>query len=200
VFIGDSLTEGTDQSGGPPNSWIWKLSSMCGWQDVWNDGHGSTGPIADRDGKSTNYRDTISQQAAPVSPTIVFITSYWNDRSKGPALIAEAFDNAIDTAQSLPSHPLVVVTGTYDPLGINGSPYQEIDASLTEVCNRRGVPYVEPRTGNIYAADGRVITTDGPWVTTENRDSVISPDGRHQSAQGQAYMAQRMFDAIEALN
>jgi hypothetical protein len=173
---------------------------MCGWHDVWNDGHGSTGPIADRDGKSTNYADTISLQAAPVNPTIVFISSYWNDRPKGAAAIAAAFDHAIDAAQSLATHPLVVVTGTYDPLGINASPYDEIDHALLDVCKRRAVPFIEPRTGDVYATDGRVIATDGPWITYENKDSVIGPDGRHQSVEGQAYIAKRMFDAIQTLD
>jgi hypothetical protein len=135
-----------------------------------------------------------------VNPTIVFITSYWNDRGRDPAAIAGAFDRAIDVAQSLPTRPLVVVTGTYDPRGINGSPFQEVDASLREVCYRRGIPYIEPSTGNVYAGDGGVIATDGPWITPENKDSVIGPDGRHQSLAGQAYMAQRMFDAIETLS
>jgi len=93
-----------------------------------------------------------------------------------------------------------VVTGTYDPLGINVSPYQEIDASLLEICGRRAVPFIEPRTGNVYTADGRAIATDGPWITPENRDTVIGPDGRHQSVEGQAYMARRMFDAIQRLD
>lgn len=167
---------------------------------MWNEGHGSTGPIADRDGRSTNYADTVSTEVAPLDPTIVFISSYFNDRPKGPAAIAEAFAMAIDRAQSLPTHPLVIVTGTYDPTGINGSPYAEIDGALAPICQQRAVPFIEPRTGNVYSASGQLTTTSGPWVTPANRATVIGPDGRHQSVEGQQYVAHRMFEAIQALS
>lgn len=199
TFLGDSLTQGTRQGGGQSGSWIWQLAQQCGYQNVVNDGRGSTGAIAAR-GSSANYVTRATTDVAPTSPNIVFITSYYNDRGHPPADIAAAFGETIDIIQNIPSHPLIVVTGTYDPMGLNGSPYREIDANLLAVCTRQAVPFIEPRTGNVYDSAGQLVASGGPWITQDNRWLFVGADGVHQSVAGQIYMANRMFDAVRALS
>jgi len=113
-------------------------------------------------------------------------------------LRTDEFD--IDIIAQIPTHPLIVVTGTYDPKGLNGSPYRQIDSSLLEVCTQRGVPFIEPSTGNVYDASGRLVTSAGPWITQDNNALYVGADGVHQSTDGQAYMASRMFDAVRSLS
>jgi lysophospholipase L1-like esterase len=199
TFLGDSFTQGTRQGGGQPGSWIWQLSQRCGYQNVVNDGRGSTGAIV-ASGTSANYVTRATTDVAPTSPDIVFITGYYNDRGHPPADIAAAFGTAIDIIAQVPTHPLIVVTGTYDPNGLNGSPYRQIDAGLLAVCTQRGVPFIEPRTGNVYDSAGHLVTTGGPWITPDNMGLYVGADGVHQSTAGQTYFANRMFDAVRALS
>jgi lysophospholipase L1-like esterase len=199
TFLGDSFTQGTRQGGGQAGSWIWQLSQRCGYQNVVNDGRGSTGAIV-TNGTSANYVTRATTDVAPTSPNIVFITGYYNDRGHTPADIAAAFGTTIDIIAQIPTHPLIVVTGTYDPKGLNGSPYRQIDSSLLEVCTQRGVPFIEPSTGNVYDASGRLVTSAGPWITQDNSALYVGADGVHQSTDGQAYMANRMFDAVRSLS
>jgi lysophospholipase L1-like esterase len=199
TFLGDSFTQGTPQGGGQAGSWIWQLGRRCGYQNVVNDGRGSTGAIVTSD-TSANYVTRATTDVAPTNPDIVFITGYYNDRGHPPADIAAAFGTTIDIVAQLPTHPMIVVTGTYDPKGLNGSPYRQIDAGLLAVCTQRGVPFVEPSTGNVYDSAGRVVTSAGPWITPDNKEHYVGPDGVHQSVDGQAYMADRMFDAVRALS
>jgi lysophospholipase L1-like esterase len=199
TFLGDSFTQGTRQGGGQPGSWIWQLSQQCGYQNVVNDGRGSTGAIATR-GTSANYVTRATTDVAPTSPNIVFITSYYNDRGHPPADIAAAFGNTIDIIENIPTHPLIVVTGTYDPKGLNGSPYREIDADVLAACTQRGVPFIAPSTGNVYDAAGHLVTSGGPWITPDNMGLYVGADGVHQSTAGQTYFANRMFDAVRALS
>jgi lysophospholipase L1-like esterase len=199
TFLGDSFTQGTPQGGGQAGSWIWQLGSRCGYQNVVNDGRGSTGAIV-TSGTSPNYVTRATTDVAPTNPDVVFITGYYNDRGHPPADIAAAFGATIDIVAALPTHPLIVVTGTYDPKGLNGSPYRQIDSGLLAVCTQRGVPFIEPSTGNVYDAGGTLVTSAGPWITQDNKDVYVGADGVHQSADGQTYMAGRMFDAVRALS
>jgi lysophospholipase L1-like esterase len=199
TFLGDSFTQGTRQAGGQPGSWIWQLSQRCGYQNVVNDGRGSTGAIV-TSGTSANYVTRATSDVVPTSPNIVFITGYYNDRGHPPADIAAAFGTTIDIIAQIPTHPLIVVTGTYDPKGLNGSPYRQIDANLLAVCTQRGVPFIEPSTGNVYDSEGRLVTTAGPWITLDNKALYVGADGVHQSTDGQTYMANRMFDAVRSLS
>lgn len=199
TFLGDSFTQGTPQGGGQPESWIWQLGMRCGYQNVVNDGRGSTGAIV-TSGTSANYVTRATTDVAPTNPDIVFITGYYNDRGHPPADIAAAFGTTIDIVAGLPTHPVIVVTGTYDPKGLNGSPYRQIDEGLLAVCTQRGVPFIEPSTGNVYDSGGRVVASAGPWITPDNKGRYVGPDGVHQSVDGQAYMAGRMFDAVRALS
>lgn len=200
AFLGDSLTLGSPQAGGVAGSWVWPLSGMCSWHDVWNEGRGGTGAIADKNGTSANYISRVSTDVAPLNPNVVFLTSYFNDKTHSPAEVAAAFARTISALQSLPSHPLVVVTGAYDPNGINGAPFTQIDAALLAECTARRVAYIEPRTGDVYDGTGQLRVSGGPWITLANKDEYIGADGIHQSTEGQAYTAKRMFEAIHALS
>jgi lysophospholipase L1-like esterase len=199
TFLGDSFTQGTRQGGGQPGSWIWQLAQRCGYQNVVNDGRGSTGSIV-TSGTSANYVTRATTDVAPTSPNIVFITGYYNDRGHPPEEIAAAFGTTIDIIAQIPTHPLIVVTGTYDPKGLNGSPYRQIDANLLAACTQRGVPFIEPSTGNVYDAAGRLVTSAGQWITQDNKALYVGADGVHQSVDGQTYMANRMFDAVRSLS
>lgn len=199
TFLGDSFTQGTPQGGGQAGSWIWQLAQRCGYQNVVNDGRGSTGAIV-TSGTSANYVTRATTDVAPTNPDIVFITGYYNDRGHPPTDIAAAFGTTIDIVARLPTHPLIVVTGTYDPKGLNGSPYRQIDSGLLAECTQRGVPFIEPSTGNVYDSAGRVVASAGPWITPDNKGLYVGADGVHQSISGQNYMAGRMFDAVRALS
>jgi lysophospholipase L1-like esterase len=203
-FLGDSLTQGGPQStGGELGSWIWKFSGQCGFDDVWDGGIGGTGSIATgTDGLWADYATRVATDVAPAEPDIVFITSYYGDRNSSPADIAAAFTRAVEDARALPSRPSVIVTGTYDPLGVNNAPYRDIDAALLAACTALGVPYIEPRTGNVYDGSGKVLVPageGGPWITPANREMFIGADGVHQTDAGQAYMADRMYNSYRAL-
>lgn len=204
-FLGDSLTQGGAQStGGEIGSWIWAFAQMCGFDDAWNGGIGGTGSIATgRDGLWADYGTRAATDVAPAAPDLVFITSYYGDRTHPPGEIAAAFTRTIETIRALPSQPAIVVTGTYDPDGRNGSPYTQIDSALAAACASLGVPYIEPRTGLVYDAAGAPLApagAAGPWITPDNKGTLIGPDGVHQSDAGQAYTAQRMYDAYRALS
>jgi hypothetical protein len=153
-----------------------------------------------QNGAATNYADRIRLDVAPLAPSIVFITSYFNDRGHPPQDIAAGFAAAIDNAQALPSRPIVIVTGMYDPGGVNGKPYTQVDPLVRLVCAQRGVAYVEPSTGVAYDAGGEAHSLGGPWITKANKDRFISPDGAHQSTDGQVYFADREYDAIIAIS
>lgn len=199
-FLGDSLTEGTRQStGGGLGSWIWRFGAMCGFVDIWNGGVGSTGAIADNRGAGANYVTRASTVVAAADPDIVFITSYYNDRNWAARDIANAFGSTIDAIAALPAKPMIVVTGSYDPLGVNGAPYDSIDAAILAACTARGVPYIEPTTGTVYDGRGKRLGGGGPWITADNRAAFIGSDAVHQTDAGQKYMAQRMFDAFSLL-
>jgi hypothetical protein len=199
-FLGDSMTEGGRQStGGALGSWIWRFGAMCGFVDVWNGGIGSTGAIADNHGAGANYVTRASTVVAAANPDVVFITSYYNDRTWAATDIANAFGSTIDAIAALPAKPMIVVTGSYDPLGVNGAPYDRIDAAILAACTARGVPYIEPATGAVYDGRGKRLGGGGPWITAGNRAAFIGPDGVHQTDAGQKYMAQRMFDAFSLL-
>ncbi len=199
-FLGDSMTQGTRQStGGELGSWIWRFGDMCGFVDVWNGGVGSTGAIADNHGVGANYVTRASTVVAAADPDVVFITSYYNDRTWAATDIANAFGATIDAIAALPAKPTIVVTGSYDPLGVNGAPYYSIDAAILAACTARGVPYIEPATGDVYDGRGQRLGGGGPWITADNRAVFIGPDGVHQTDAGQKYMAQRMFDAFSLL-
>jgi hypothetical protein len=199
-FLGDSLTEGTRQStGGGLGSWIWRFGAMCGFVDIWNGGVGSTGAIADNHGAGANYVTRASTVVAGANPDIVFITSYYNDRNWAATDIANAFASTIDAIAALPAKPTIVVTGSYDPLGVNGAPYDSIDAAILAACTARGVPYIEPATGAVYDGRGKRLGGGGPWITADNRAAFIGSDNVHQTDAGQKYMAQRMFEAFSLL-
>lgn len=203
-FLGDSLTQGGAQStGGELASWIWSFSAMCGFSDVWNGGIGGTGAInTGPDGLWANYLTRTATDVVPALPDIVFISSYYGDRTYPPDQIAETYALMFQRLRTLPSPPTVIVTGTYDPLGRNGAPYADIDRALAQTCREYGVPFIEPRTGNVYSAAGELVVPagqTGPWITPENKDRYIGADHIHQTDEGQAYMAVRMYEAFRAL-
>lgn len=203
-FLGDSLTQGGAQStGGELGSWIWAFAGMCGFGDVWNGGIGGTGSIATgRDGLWADYPTRAATDVGQANPNIVFVTSYYGDRLSAPADIAAAFTRTVEVIRSLPAPPEVIVTGAYDPTGRNGAPYTEIDRALSAACASLAVPYIEPRTGNVYDAAGAPVTPagpTGPWITAANRSALIGADGVHQNDAGQLYMSQRMYEAYRAL-
>jgi len=196
VFVGDSLTSGH----GPRDSWPNQLAGMCGWHEVLNDGYGGTGLIATNHGTSASYINRVPTDVAPFSPSIVFITSYYNDIGHTPSDIAAALADMISAVHALPTRPTVVVTGSYDPTGVNGAPYAQIDPALLAVCVQQAVPFIEPRTGTVYDSSGKETNVGGPWITEANKAQYVGDDGVHQSADGVVYVAQRMFDAIQALS
>ena len=196
VFVGDSLTWGH----GPRNSWPTQLAGMCGWHEVLNDGRGGTGLFANGHGTSASYINRVPTEVAPFSPSIVFITSYFNDTDHTPSDLATALAALIDAVHALPTHPTVVVTGIYDPTGVNGAPYTQIDPALRAVCVQRAVPFIEPRTGTVYDSSGKGTDVGGPWITEANKAHYISDDGFHPNDDGLVYVAQRTFDAIQALS
>jgi hypothetical protein len=198
VLLGDSLTQGTPEGGGTTASWIWKLSDMCGWHDVWNAGRGGTGPVVA--GAFGNYVSRIPSEVASQSPNIVFVTSYFNDHGHPPSEIAAAVANTIDAIRAISTHPLVVLTGNYDAWGFSDPTYEQIDAALQPECTERRVPFIEPRTGNVYDQSGEMTKVGGPWITQANSQQFLLPRSAHQTVEGHAYFARRMFDAIQAIH
>jgi hypothetical protein len=173
---------------------------MCGWHEVLNNGRGGTGLLANSHGISASYINRVPTDVAPFRPSIVFITSYYNDIGHTPSDIATALADMIDAVHALPTHPTVVVTGSYDPTGVNGAPYTQIDPALLAVCVQRAVPFIEPRTGKVYDSSGKGTDVGGPWITEANKAKYIGDDGVHQSVDGLVYEARRMFDAVQALS
>jgi lysophospholipase L1-like esterase len=62
------------------------------------------------------------------------------------------------------------------------------------------VPFIEPRTGTAYDSSGKGTDVAGPWITEANKARYISDDGFHPNDDGLVYVAQRMFDAVQALS
>jgi hypothetical protein len=204
-FLGDSLTQGGGQATGVDlGSWVWRFSEMCGFEDVWNGGVGSTGPIATNGGNSANYQTRATTDVVPASPDVIFITSYYNDRTQLASDVATAIGTTIDNIRAgmTGKDPMIIVTGSWDPLGVNGSPYTTVDAAILPVCTARGVPFIEPRTGAIYDGSGTQIMPNGGggvWITSSNQAGFVGGDNVHYNDAGSKYLAYRMYNAFRAL-
>jgi hypothetical protein len=204
-FIGDSLTQGGGQATGVDlGSWLWRFSDMCGFEDVWNGGVGSTGPIATNGANSANYQTRATTDIVPASPDVIFITSYYNDRAQLASDVANAIGTTIDNIRAgmTGKDPMIVVVGSWDPTGINGSPYTTIDAAILPVCTARGVPYIEPRTGAVYDGAGTQVMPNGGggvWITTSNQAGFVGGDSVHYNDAGSKYLSYRMYNAFRAL-
>jgi len=204
-FLGDSLTQGGGYAtGGDLASWIYRFSEMCGWEDVWNGGIGSTGPIATNTGASASYLTRATTDILPAAPDVVVITSYYNDKdAQTAAAIATAIGSTIDIIQAALPNTMVLVVGSWDPAGTNGSPYTTIDAAVQPACQTRGVPFIEPRTGNVFDGLGNQLLTNGTavWVTTTN-SAVINPGmpgNIHFGDNGSKFIAYRVYNALRML-
>ena len=201
-FLGSSIVNGsTMAAGGEIGSWIWRFGEMMGLEDVWSGGVGSTGAIADNGGASAPYPTRATTDVVPASPDLVFVVDYYNDRASAAGDIATAFATTLDNIISGLSskEPMVIVTGSYDPVGTNGSPYTTIDAALQPVCQARGVPFIEPRTGIVYDGAGNQVLNGAPWINTTNKTTLIGADNVHQTDAGMRYMAHRMYHSVRAL-
>lgn len=202
VFIGDSLTTGTLQTRAvEAGSWIWRFGLMTGLDDVWNGGIGATGFVADRSGMSANYVTRAATDVTPADPKIVFITSYFNDRTTPAPDVGAAAGQALDIIGALPSKPRIIVTGTYDPWGLNTMDFLRRDDAIKAECFNRGVPYIQPTNGVVYGGNGNPIgDSSGPWVTEANRYKVIGEDNLNQNDLGQKYFAYQMCAAYDKLS
>jgi hypothetical protein len=198
-FLGDSLTQGAGMStGANVGGWIWRFSEMCGFEDIWNGGIGSTGPIATNSGNSANYQTRATTDVIPAAPDIVFISSYYNDLASGTTNVANAFGTTIDTIQASLPNTMIIVTGTYDPTGA-ATTQDAMATAVQAACTARNVPYIEPRTGAVYDGAGNQVYVTGAWINSANKSLMIGGDNVHQTDAGQKYQAYLMYNALRAL-
>jgi lysophospholipase L1-like esterase len=203
VFLGDSITQGTSQNTGwEAGAWLWRLAPMIGVDDAWNAGLGGTGFVADSRGQLANYVTRASTDVAPAAPGLVFVSSYFNDKTLPAAELAANVAQTLDILAGLPSKPQVVVVGAYDPLGSGrvSKVYEACDSAVKAECFSRGMPYVEPTTGAVYAGSGSLLLAEGgPWVDATTRTQLIGADNVHLTDAGQKHHAYRMCAAYRAI-
>lgn len=203
MFLGDSTTQGTSQNTGwEAGSWLWRFAAMIGVDDAWNGGLGGTGFIADSNGQLANYLTRASTDVAPANPALVFVSSYFNDKTKPVEAISANTAHTLDVLRDLPSSPRVVVTGAYDPSGSTSlhPDYVKSDAAIRTECFTRGIPYIEPTTGTVYDGAGNPLGRNlGPWVTSASRAELIGPDNMHMTDFGCKYYAYRLCEAYRAI-
>ncbi|QDF18816.1 hypothetical protein SEA_SCENTAE_97 [Gordonia phage SCentae] len=196
LVLGDSLAQGTPyNAGGELGTWVPRLAEYLGCEDYWNAAIAGTGPTVGYSGYP-NFQVRATQDVVPTDAELVFVGSWFNGRENGGSANAAAITAIINTLQGMASDPTVVVFGPPDPAGVNtDAAMLAVDTAVREACATAGVAYVSPLTGDVYAETGTRVLNGDPWVTLENRSTLIAADEIHFTDQGHKVFASRLAES-----
>ena len=189
IFVGDSYLGGAYTQ--PMATFYRACSDLLGWQDVWNDGFGSTGYVVA--GYSAKFAARVAGDVVAYAPDIVVFAGGINDAGHTTAEVeAEALSCFTQVKTALPN-TLVIATGPWVASG---------DTSAY-VAVRNGIRNAAQATGATF-----IDTVDAPWITgsghvggltgSGNADRYIAADGVHPTAAGSEYLGCRLAEAILA--
>lgn len=199
MVVGDSLVEGTSQNTeGGAGAWPWRLARKFQLGRVYNYGYGATGLLATASGNKNSYTQRwldilTALNGRKLDIGITF--SVFNDRAgSAGAEWQAAAALTLTRMKAACVNPLFV--GSADPLGVNGSPYTDCSTVLRSLCAAADVPYLDPVTGNLYGADGNVVSKGKPWINSTNASLLIGSDQIHWTDAGLELVADRVGTAI----
>ncbi|MEV5360570.1 GDSL-type esterase/lipase family protein [Micrococcus luteus] len=201
MVVGDSHSAGTVKNTGYElGAWLPIFANLAGIADYWNGAIAGTGPNQTSTGYP-NYKTRATQDVVPNIPDVVLVAGWLNDKVNGrsAANIAADMTTIITTIKVGSPATRIIVGGSIDPAGANGTDYTNIDAAVKSVCATAGVEFVSPTTGEIVSAAGTVLRTTAPWINTANKAALIGDDNLHYIDVGAKYMAARWLEAWKAL-
>lgn len=179
LFFGDSWTAG--YSADPESGYAWLSANANGWTpDV--HGHSGSGYVY---GGPTGVLFQEAFDALPASaPALVILQGGINDAGQPGDVKATAQAMFESAKAKYPDAQIVVLgPGTADwPIW---EPLKQTDSALAEAARASGLPYISP----IQAG----------WFTAENYETIIDQQTRHPGAEGHAYLAGRLGEALNTL-
>jgi lysophospholipase L1-like esterase len=198
--VGDSFTA-TGGMSTPLRGFAQIVADLLGVRDVWNNGIGSTGYLANAAGSQTTFRQRLSDMVA-AAPDIVLIVGGHNDTGYTPAALQSeltAYLTAMRAQSVLSSIPIVIG-------GLNGAniatattvPFENAMAAAVAAFADPLVFFIPEITG----AAGPYFTGTGSTAAPAgngNCDVYISSDAIHPNDAGHAFLAGRLADDIRRI-
>lgn len=207
LVMGDSISGGSAENTGAGNgTWVQRTGDYLGWRDGWNQSIGGTGYVA-TSGSSVAIPARTDQDVVAYAPDHLVLWAGYNDQLESQSSIASAASQTLQKVATGSPGTSTYVVGPWSKSGTPVASLTATDETLRQVAAQAGVPFVSPRTGTVYGADGQVAAYQRPWITgtgnagapngTGNADQYVSQDGVHPTDAGHRYIAQRMALALE---
>lgn len=196
IAQGDSVTAGSDENtGGSAGTWFARWARYAGVNvDPWNVAIGGTGMTAP--GTAVDIPDRIAD-VTDYAPDVVIIWCGGNDGSTSIVTEATQWINDVKAA----TNAIVLVIGTWAPTVTATTDRQNRSNDLQAAALATGSPFIEPITGEVYDQYGTLVASQGPWIATSGDVAAyVGADNVHPNDAGHAYIAERMLDAMQALD
>lgn len=196
IAQGDSVTAGSDENtGGSAGTWFARWARYAGVNvDPWNVAIGGTGMTAP--GTAVDIPDRLADVTGH-APDVVIIWCGGNDGSTSITTAATQWINDVKAA----TDALVLVIGTWAPTVTATTDRQNRSNDLQAAALATGSPFIEPITGEVYDQYGALVASQGPWIATSGDVAAyVGSDNVHPTDAGHAYIAERMLDAMQALD
>lgn len=191
VCFGDSYTGGSNGNGGPYTTWPFMVGDLFGWEDVSNNGIGSTGYLVSVGGQVNTTADQVAAAvAAGVSPDIVITTAGHNDVASNSAIGAAALAAHQAMRTAWPG-ALLVCGGPWwvgGAAGLSGAAAKE-SAILSAVGTAADILIPQASGAGVpwFTGTGKVGATTG----SGNSDAYVYSDGIHPTQAGHDYAGYR---------
>lgn len=196
IAQGDSVTAGSDENtGGSAGTWFARWARYAGVNvDPWNVAIGGTGMTAP--GTAVDIPDRLAD-VTDYAPDVVLLWCGGNDGSTSIVTGATQWINDVKTATGA----LVLVIGTWAPTVTATTDRTNRSNDLQAAALATGSPFIEPITGEVYDQYGTLVASQGPWISTSGDVAAyVGSDNVHPNDAGHAYIADRMLEAMQALD
>jgi lysophospholipase L1-like esterase len=163
LILGDSFTEPT----GADNAFVGWGTYLCQLSglEASTSGSGGTGYCAPGPAPRVALIGRVQTDVIDQNPDIVFIAAGINDSAFTPAQIQAAAVLLYQTIQTGLPNAKIVVIGNWFPR-TPGSTELAIAAAIKAAALSRGIPFIDPLSGAVYAGNGtQLVAGTGPWVT-----------------------------------
>lgn len=177
-----------------------RLMRSLGVQDFYLDSVGGTG-FGVTTGSYSKYTTRMTNNAAVYDDLDWLVAGTWfNDKSQGRTAVQIAGDvtTTITNAAGFAKKPRLIILGVYDPNGVNGTGYTDIDATCITAC-AGSAAYISMAQGKVYGFSGNLLLNNGPLITTVNRTTAIGGDNIHPTLLGHKLLFMFMREAIKAI-
>ncbi|MFD6149383.1 SGNH/GDSL hydrolase family protein [Streptomyces sp. NPDC060243] len=195
MAFGDSLTDGSNQNaGGGAGTWFYRAGRLLGSSDLWEQARGGTGYITP--GSYATLPDRVAADVIAYKPDRLIIWAGYNDNQGSQSAIGSAAAGMYAQIKaSLPACEVFVI-GCWCPTATAATSIVNTDATLRVAAVGAGFPFVSPVTGSVYGADGGLVGSQGPWITSGNAAGYVGADGVHPTEAGHVYLSRRITTAI----